>query len=267
MSQRPAGHKTRDEETSVPAWLTKAPVHVAIIMDGNGRWAKKRHLPRVAGHRQGAQAVRATVTACRSWGIRYLTLYAFSWENWRRSRFEVDALMRLLEDYLDREESLLLGKDIRFRAIGDRARLPLSVSRRIEAVERSTGDCCSMTLTLALSYSGREEILAAARKIATDASKGLLDPRDLTEDIFSRSLESSILPPPDLLIRTSGEYRVSNFLLWQIAYTELYFTGVFWPDFGEEDLKLALMDYQERQRRFGAEEERLPDLVDREAGN
>jgi len=267
MRQRSGGPGVAKEELSVPEWLTKSPDHVAIIMDGNGRWAKKRHLPRVAGHRQGAQAVRTTVTACRSWGIRYLTLYAFSWENWRRSRFEVDALMHLLEDYLDREEALLIRKDIRFRAIGDRSRLPLSVCRRLEAVERSTGECHSMTLTLALSYSGREEILAAARKVAEDAAAGRVDPRGLTEDLFSRYLESSVLPPPDLLIRTSGEYRVSNFLLWQIAYTELYFTGVYWPDFGEEDLKLALQDYQERRRRFGAEEEMPSGLDDRETGN
>jgi undecaprenyl diphosphate synthase len=236
-------------------------------MDGNGRWAQKRHLPRVAGHRQGAQSVRTTVTACRAWGIRYLTLYAFSWENWRRSRLEVDALMHLLEDYLDREESLLIGKGIRFRAIGDRSRLPASVCRRIESVEKSTGGGEAMTLTLALSYSGREEILAATRKMLADAMAGSLDPSALTQEIFSRYLESSVLPPPDLLIRTSGEYRVSNFLLWQIAYTELYFTGVFWPDFGEEDLKLALLDYQERQRRFGAEGDSPSGADDRETGN
>lgn len=237
----------------VPDWLVRPPDHVAIIMDGNGRWAKKRFLPRVAGHRQGAQAVRRTVTACRAWGIRYLTLYAFSWENWKRSRFEVDALMHLLEDYLDREESLMVEKSIRFRAIGNRSRLPKSVIQRLESVEKNTREGTAMDLTLALSYSGREEILAAARQLALDARAGKIDPADMTQEDFGRYIDSVAIPPPDLLIRTSGEYRVSNFLLWQIAYTELYFTGVLWPDFGEEDLKLALLDFQERQRRFGAE--------------
>ncbi len=237
----------------VPDWLVRPPTHLGIIMDGNGRWAQRRHLPRVAGHRQGAQAVRRTVTACRSWGIRYLTLYAFSWENWKRSRIEVDALMHLLEDYLDREESLMIEQSIRFRAIGDRTRLPRSVSRRLEDVERSTGDGRAMNLTLALSYSGREEVLEAARQMAFDAMAGKVDPAQMTQEDFGRYLASAVLPPPDLLIRTSGEFRISNFLLWQIAYTELYFTAVLWPDFGDEDLKQALMDFQERQRRFGAE--------------
>ena len=243
------GPRTRE----APDWLVRPPVHLAIIMDGNGRWAQKRHLPRVAGHRQGAQSVRRTVTACRAWGIRYLTLYAFSWENWKRSRLEVDALMHLLEDYLDREESLMIEKSIRFRAIGDRSRLPHSVLRRLEQVEASTGRGMAMDLTLALSYSGREEILAAARRMASDAIAGKIDPAAISQEDFGRYFDSSGLPPPDLLVRTSGEYRVSNFLLWQIAYTELYFTGVYWPDFGEEDLKQALLDFQERQRRFGAE--------------
>ncbi|EQD25112.1 MAG: polyprenyl diphosphate synthase [Nitrospirae bacterium] len=242
-------HRTRE----TPEWLVRPPVHLAIIMDGNGRWAQRRHLPRVAGHRQGAQAVRRTVTACRAWGIRYLTLYAFSWENWKRSNLEVDALMHLLEDYLDREESLMVEKSIRFRAIGDRTRLPRSVFRRLEQVEASTGRGMAMDLTLALSYSGREEILSAARRMALDAIAGKVDPAAVSQEDFGRYLDSCALPPPDLLIRTSGEYRVSNFLLWQIAYTELYFTGIYWPDFGEEDLKQALLDYQERQRRFGAE--------------
>lgn len=248
-----AGKKGNREEQTRPSWLVKPPLHLAIIMDGNGRWAQKRHLPRVAGHRQGAQAVRTSVTLCRSFGIRHLTLYAFSWENWKRSRFEVDALMSLLEDYLDREESLLQSKGIRFQAIGDRSRLPQSVRHRLESVEKSTRSGTFMDLTLALSYSGREEILEAARRMACDAKEGRIDPGNLTQEVFSGYIESSILPPPDLLIRTSGEFRISNFLLWQIAYTELYFTGVLWPDFGEEDLKLALIDYQERQRRFGAE--------------
>ena len=249
----PRQEMVNSQACEAPDWLVRPPVHLAIIMDGNGRWAQKRHLPRVAGHRQGAQAVRRTVTICRSWGIRYLTLYAFSWENWKRSRLEVEALMHLLEDYLDREEALMIEKSIRFRAIGDRARLPRSVLRKLEAVEASTISGKAMDLTLALSYSGREEILSAARRLAADAVAGRVDPATLSQEDFCRYLDSFDLPPPDLLVRTSGEYRISNFLLWQIAYTELYFTGIFWPDFGEEDLKQALLDYQERQRRFGAE--------------
>ncbi len=238
-----------------PSWLLKPPVHLAIIMDGNGRWAKKRLLPRVAGHRQGAQAVRRTVSACRAWGIRYLTLYAFSWENWKRSRPEVDALMALLEDYLDGEEALMKEKAIRFRTIGNRSRLPLSVAKRIEAVETSTREGKAMDLILALSYSGREEILAAVRRFAEDVRRGVAQPDILSEEAFDGYLDTAGIPPPDLLIRTSGEHRISNFLLWQISYTELFFDPVLWPDFGEENLKRALMDYQERQRRFGAEGE------------
>lgn len=249
----PRQEMVNPQACEAPDWLVRPPAHLAIIMDGNGRWAQKRHLPRVAGHRQGAQAVRRTVTICRSWGIRYLTLYAFSWENWKRSRLEVEALMRLLEDYLDREEALMIEKSIRFRAIGDRARLPRSVLQRLEAVEASTIAGKAMDLTLALSYSGREEILAAVRRLAADAREGKVDPGTISQEDFGRYLDSCELPPPDLLVRTSGEYRISNFLLWQIAYTELYFTGVYWPDFGEDDLKQALLDYQERQRRFGAE--------------
>ena len=238
-----------------PSWLIKPPLHLALIMDGNGRWAKQRFLPRVAGHRQGAQAVRKTVSACRAWGIRYLTLYAFSWENWKRSRPEVDALMALLEDYLDGEESLMKEKAIRFRTIGNRSRLPQSVLKRIEGVERSTREGEAMDLILALSYSGREEILAAIRRFAEDVRAERAEPDALSEAAFERYLDTAGTPPPDLLIRTSGEHRISNFLLWQIAYTELYFDPVLWPDFGEENLKRALMDYQDRQRRFGGEGE------------
>ncbi|MGC8529703.1 MAG: polyprenyl diphosphate synthase [Leptospirillia bacterium] len=249
-----------------PSWLLKPPVHLAIIMDGNGRWAKKRLLPRVAGHRQGAQAVRRTVSACRAWGIRYLTLYAFSWENWKRSRPEVDALMALLEDYLDAEEALMKEKSIRFRTIGNRSRLPLSVAKRIEAVENSTREGKAMDLILALSYSGREEILAAIRRFAVDVQKGVVQPDILSEEAFDGYLDTAGVPPPDLLVRTSGEHRISNFLLWQIAYTELFFDSVLWPDFGEENLKRALMDYQERQRRFGAEGESPSGVDGPEAG-
>ena len=248
MSQ--SGERFSEER---PSWLVKPPAHLAVIMDGNGRWAKKRLLPRVAGHRQGAQAVRRTVSACRAWGLRYLTLYAFSWENWKRSRLEVDALMALLEDYLDGEEALMREKAIRFRTIGNRSRLPQSVLRKIEAVEQSTREGGAMDLVLALSYSGREEILGAAKRFASDVAAGRKAPEELTEELFDGYLDTAGTPPPDLLVRTSGEHRISNFLLWQLAYTELYFDPVLWPDFGEENLKRALMDYQDRQRRFGAE--------------
>ena len=242
------------EEASVstrPDWLCNPPQHVAIIMDGNGRWARKRHLPRIVGHRAGASTVQAIVTATRRWEIPYLTLYAFSWENWNRPRQEVDGLMSLLEEYIEREIETMLDREIRFSVVGDRSRLPSSVREKITWAETRTAGNGRMVLTLALSYSGREEILRAAMRFARDVQSGTMSPDDLSDSVFSRYMESSSLPPPDLLIRTSGEVRISNFFLWQIAYTELYFTQTLWPDFREEDYRRALTDYQERKRRFG----------------
>ena len=243
-----------------PSWLRNPPRHVAIIMDGNGRWARKRHMPRIVGHRAGATAVRTIVTATRSWEIPYLTLYAFSWENWSRPRQEVDALMGLLEEYIEREIRTMMEREIRFFVVGDRARLPSSVRSKIAWAERETKDNGRMVLTLALSYSGREEIVRAVQRLAEDVQKDRLDPDQISETVFSQYLETSILPPPDLLIRTSGEVRISNFLLWQLAYTEMYFTPTLWPDFREEDFRQAIEDFQERRRRFGKADEDIEGL-------
>jgi undecaprenyl diphosphate synthase len=240
-----------DSEKLDLSWLSNPPRHVAVIMDGNGRWATRRHLPRVMGHRAGAESVRKVVTASRQWNIQYLTLYAFSWENWARPRLEVNALMSLLEEFIDQEIQTMTKNSIRFSVVGSRERLPESVLRKIRMAEERTSVCDRMVLTLALSYSGREEIVKAAASFARDVQKGILSPEDLSADRFSGYLDSRDLPPPDLLIRTSGEFRVSNFLLWQIAYTELHFTRTLWPDFSEDDYRRALMDYQERVRRFG----------------
>ncbi len=246
-----ASAESRESGSSDLSWLSNPPRHVAVIMDGNGRWATRRHLPRVMGHRAGAESVRRVVTASRAWNIPYLTLYAFSWENWTRPRMEVNALMALLEEFIDGEIQTMLSNRIRFSVVGARERLPESVLRKIRMAEERTALCERMVLTLALSYSGREEIVKAAIKFGQDVRRGVLAPEELTAERFSDYLDSRELPPPDLLIRTSGEYRISNFLLWQIAYTELHFTRTLWPDFSEEDYRKALMDYQERVRRFG----------------
>ena len=249
-----------DVSAARPSWLWNPPRHVAIIMDGNGRWARKRHMPRIVGHRAGASAVRTIVTATRSWDIPYLTLYAFSWENWSRRRQEVDALMGLLEEYIDREIRTMIEREIRFFVVGDRARLPASVRNKISWAERETKKNDRMVLTLALSYSGREEIVRAVQCLVEDVRKGLLTPDKISETVFSQYLETSVLPPPDLLIRTSGEVRISNFLLWQLAYTEMYFTPTLWPDFGEDDFRQAIEDFQERRRRFGKADEDIEGL-------
>jgi undecaprenyl diphosphate synthase len=219
------------------------PRHVAIIMDGNGRWAEARGLPRVAGHREGAQAVRAVVRAARRAGIEALTLYAFSMQNWARPAAEVEALMLLLADFLESERGEMRENAIRLNAIGDLARLPDRVRARLEAVMAETAGHGGMVLTLALSYGGREELVRAARAAA---AAGPVDEASIEAHLWTRGL-----PPLDLLVRTSGERRISNFLLWQSAYAELYFTDVLWPDFREEAFLLALADFQDRERRFG----------------
>ncbi len=229
----------------------RLPRHVAIIMDGNGRWAEKRSLDRIAGHYQGAESVREVVRASRRIGISYLTLFAFSSENWSRPRAEVDALMILLRNYLQSELQEMRDNDIRFLAIGDLSRLPQEVLEILEDTTRQTASASRMTLTLALSYGGRDDILQAVRQIGTQCREGVLAPEKINEEIFSRYLWTGSLPDPDFLIRTSGELRISNFFLWQLAYTELYVTPTFWPDFREEEFIRALLDYQNRQRRFG----------------
>ncbi len=250
------GHES-DEQLQAQVLRGPLPRHVAIIMDGNGRWAAKRHLPRVAGHREGIKSVRETVTACRELGVSALTIYAFSAENWRRPTFEVQELMLLLELYLQRELATLIEQDIRFRTIGRIERLPASVVNWIRRVEHQTAACSEMTLTLALSYSGRSEIVDAVRRMVADAQAGTFDPAAIDEDAFARYLDTRDFQDPDLVIRTSGEYRISNFLLWQMAYAELYFTKTLWPDFRRRDLLLAFLDYQRRERRFGRTGEQL----------
>ena len=220
------------------------PRHVAIIMDGNGRWAQGRGLPRVAGHRQGAAAVRTVTRAARRLGLEALTLYAFSMQNWSRPADEVEALMLLLVEFLEKEQKELLTNGIRLNAIGDLERLPERVGSRLESVRRATAGGQGMTLTLALSYGGREELVHAAQEAA--ARGGPIDEAAIEAGLWTRGL-----PNLDLLIRTSGERRISNFLLWQAAYAELYFTDTHWPDFDQRELLTAVADFQARQRRFG----------------
>ncbi|MBP1720522.1 MAG: undecaprenyl pyrophosphate synthetase [Deltaproteobacteria bacterium] len=233
------------------------PEHIAIIMDGNGRWAQQHALGRIAGHRKGSEAVRQVVRSCRKLGIRYLTLFAFSSENWSRPAEEVAALMKLLVQYLRSEEKELLDNGIRLTAIGNTVSLPDRVRKTLQKIMDKTSKNSDMTLVLALNYGGRDEILEAARRILTDHDRGRLVSGDLTPEVFSSYLYTAGIPDPDLLIRTSGEYRVSNFLLWQTAYTEFFFTDVLWPDFREEHLMEAIQDYRKRERRFGLTSEQL----------
>ena len=227
------------------------PQHVAIIMDGNGRWAKQRHLPRVEGHRQGAESARTIIRAAGELGIKYLTLYAFSTENWNRPKDEVDTLMKYLIQYLKRETPELNKSNVRLQVIGQIWRLPENVQEQVRksiaTLEKNNG----LTLVLALSYSGRSELLDAVRAIAAKAKEGRLDPSDITERIISEHLHTRNWPDPDLLIRTSGEMRVSNFLLWQISYAEFVITPTLWPDFRKPQLIEALEEYARRHRRFG----------------
>jgi len=235
----------------------KLPQHVAIIMDGNGRWAKARHLPRIMGHREGMKSVRAVVEVARKLGIKVLTLYAFSKENWQRPPEEVSFLMRLLEEYLQKEVDELHEKGIRIRAIGEIELLPDNIYRLLLKAMEKTRSNRGMILNLALSYGGRAEIVNATREIARLVREGKLDPEEIDEKSFSSFLYTRELPDPDLLIRTSGELRLSNFLLYQCAYTELYFTRTLWPDFREEKFIEALKDYQRRERRFGKISEQI----------
>ncbi len=227
------------------------PVHVAIIMDGNGRWATARGLPRIAGHKRGAEAVRETVRAAGELGVGYLTLFGFSSENWKRPVTEVQDLMGLLRVYLRGEVAELHQNGVRFRVVGERSRFAPDTIALIEEAEALTAANGGLTLTLALSYGGRQEIVRAARSLAEDARAGRLEPGAIDEDLFAGRLFTADIPDPDLLIRTSGEMRVSNFLLWQCAYTELVFLDVLWPDFSRHHLEQALQDFQGRERRWG----------------
>jgi len=227
------------------------PHHVAIIMDGNGRWAKTRGLPKIAGHRAGAKSVREAIEAAEELDVKVLTLYTFSTENWKRPKPEIGALFRMLGEYLDKEEAKLKKNNIKFLTTGDMDGLPDAVRSRVKRVTESTSANSGLTLNLALNYGSRPEILRAARNIAKDAKSGRLDPEKIDERLFSGYLYTCSLPDPDLLIRTSGEYRLSNFLLWQAAYSELYITKKLWPDFRKGDFRKAVAEYQKRERRFG----------------
>lgn len=229
----------------------KLPAHVAIIMDGNGRWAKKRLLNRIRGHERGTETVRDIVRACRRIGIEILTLYAFSTENWQRPKTEVAALMSLLKKFLKAEQQELMARDIRLGVIGRIERLPRDVREALEATIRLTAGNRAMTLNLALSYGSRDEIVRMVRSIAADALAGRITPESVTADLVAQHLDTRGLPDPDLLIRTSGEMRISNFLLWQIAYTEIHVTGTLWPDFNQAEFFNILKEYQKRERRFG----------------
>ena len=236
---------------------SRLPQHVAIIMDGNGRWATQRHKHRIEGHRRGKTSVRVIVEMSRKIGIRYLSLYAFSTENWFRPDDEVEALMGLLEHYLVAEQAKMMRYGIRLLTVGDRSRLPAGVRRTLESVLATTVNNQRMTVVLALSYSGRDDIVRMARNLAQQVKAGRCQPEAIDEQWISSQLDTAGVPDPDLLIRTSGEMRVSNFFLWQIAYSELYVTPTLWPDFREKEYLQALLDYQRRRRRFGRTDEQL----------
>ncbi len=229
----------------------KLPCHVAVIMDGNGRWAQKRLLNRIVGHERGTETVREIVKTCRKIGIPYLTLYAFSTENWQRPKIEVAALMTLLKKFLESESRELQEKNIRLNAIGQIERLPDGVRASLEETMQMTRDNDALCLSLALSYGGRSEILRMVRNISESVASGDIQPDALTEEMVNAHLYTADIPDPDLLIRTSGEMRISNFLLWQIAYSEIYVTPTLWPDFGGDEFIKIINDYQNRDRRFG----------------
>jgi undecaprenyl diphosphate synthase len=233
------------------------PRHIAIIMDGNGRWAKKQGKLRIFGHKNGVIAVRETVEAAAELGIDYLTLYAFSAENWNRPKIEIVALMKLLVSTIHKETKTLMKNNIRLSATGDLKTLPTECYNELKETMRSTANNNRMQLNLALSYSSRWEIVEAVKDITKKVEKGSLTLKEIDEELFSKHLHSASSPDPELLIRTSGEYRISNFLLWQIAYAELYFTETLWPDFRKEELYKAIIDYQSRERRFGKTSEQL----------
>lgn len=230
---------------------TRVPAHIAIIMDGNGRWAKARGLDRAEGHREGVISVKKVVEAASKASVQYLTMYAFSTENWNRPDEEVTALMELMVHAIVKETPDLMKNEIRLVSIGDTNRLPDKTRKALEESIEKTSGGEKLTLVLALSYSSKWEITEATRSIVADVQKGVLNKEDICEETVSRYLTTCNLPDPDLLIRTGGEQRISNFLLWQSAYSEFYFTNTFWPDFGEEDLYEAILDYQQRERRFG----------------
>lgn len=253
MGQTPSSSLAHLSEAELTAKLEQdlLPKHVAVIMDGNGRWAELRGLPRIAGHREGINSVREMITQCLELGIHALTIYAFSQENWNRPSHEINALMSLLEHYLSTERASLIEQQVRFRAIGRLELLPESAQHWVRTTEKETAHLDKLALTVALSYGGRAEIVDAVKGMVRDASAGTLNPEKIDEGLFQQYLSTHPLLDPDLLIRTSGETRISNFLLWQLAYTELYFTRTLWPDFRRREFLLALLEFQRRERRFG----------------
>lgn len=254
MPQTITGNTQTDEDRAAQSALQsrgKLPVHIAAIMDGNGRWAQQKGRPRVVGHREGVNSVRDITEACAQLGVPYLTLYTFSTENWERPSTEVNALMKLLVRTIEKERQTLLDNDVRLRTIGDLSMLPAAGQQELEKTRERTQDNTRLTLTLALSYSGQWDILQAVRQIARAVQAGRLDPDAIDEAVMARHLATADLPDPDLLIRTGGEFRLSNFLLWQSAYTELFITDKFWPDFRRAALYDAIREFQDRDRRFG----------------
>ena len=237
--------------------IERIPRHVAIIMDGNGRWAKRQGMARMFGHRQGVETVHRIAEAAAELGISYLTLYAFSTENWNRPKEEVDALMSLLVDTIAKETPTLMKNNIQLLTIGDLQRLPENAQRKFQACIEETSVNTGLRLVIALSYSSRWEIIRAAKEIASLVQQDAMLIEDINEEVVSAHLTTASMPDPDLLIRTSGELRISNFLLWQLAYSEFYFTDKFWPDFGKEDLYESIVDFQSRERRFGKTSEQI----------
>jgi undecaprenyl diphosphate synthase len=231
--------------------VKKIPVHVAIIMDGNGRWAKKRNLPRIFGHKEGAKSVRVITEAAAGMGIKYLTLYAFSTENWKRPEKEIGFLMGLLQDHLEKELPTMMKNNVKLMTIGDISRLPAAAQKKLGDVKKKTSKNTGLKLVLALNYGAKAEITAAVKKIAGQAKNGLISVNSITEKTIEKNLFTKDIPDPELLIRTSGEMRISNFLLWQIAYAEIYITGTLWPDFRKKELLAALREFNRRERRFG----------------
>ena len=237
--------------------MNRIPQHIAVIMDGNGRWAKSKGYIRTLGHENGVDALRRTATRSAELGVKYLTVYAFSTENWKRPKREIDALMSILVSALKKELKTLMDNKIKLNAIGNIESLPTKCQRELNEVREITANNNHMTLTLALSYSSKDELVLAMRRIGEQVKNGLLSPEDINEDLVQKHLFTSGMPDPDLLIRTSGEFRISNYLLWQIAYSELYFCPKLWPDFQEDDLNSAIAEYQNRERRYGMISEQI----------
>lgn len=239
------------KEKAVSIDMTRLPKHIAIIMDGNGRWAAKRALPRKAGHKAGAEAFERLITDAKDLGIHHITVYAFSTENWKRSDEEVNAIMDLMRQYLKNSFQRFLKDNVRMHIIGDISRLDKDIQEQIQEVEEKSREKDGMTVHIALNYGGRDELLRSVQKIAEKALQGQISLQDITEETIEENLDTAGVPDPELLIRTSGEERISNFLLWQIAYSEFYFSDVLWPDFNKKDLLEAIYYYQNRERRFG----------------